>query len=451
MTPGGNHRPNTYAWPAELTDAMEAVPPTSQIWIAFSGGLDSTLLLHLAHDYLSSGTGCLGAIHINHQLQPNAADCEAHCRAVCRSLGIPLVVETVDVWKGVNGSQRGEGGVEEAARNARYRVFEKHLQPDSVLLMAHHADDQAETILFRVLRGSGVMGLGGMPGQRPLSDGQLVRPLLAFSREQLAGWAQDAGLRWMDDPSNRDETFDRNFLRHSILAQLKQRWPTLLRRISRTAAACEEADTLTHRLADIHYVQCGGPMGRLDLTAFRQLSRLEQKNLLRWWIADRGWPVPSMRHWDTAVGELLDAGDDRKPLIQGRAFSIRRYRGALYLVAEKPSLPAGPVVLAPDTPVRWGRYTVCLTSAEGESGPPPRVEMKVRAGGEIIRATANGPSRPLKKWLQEMAVPPWEREQLPLFWDAGELVGVADLWLSPRYAKGSTESGWRIVSTREFN
>ncbi len=442
MTAGGNSRTNGVAWPSELIAAVSSTPPTHKVWVAFSGGLDSTLLLHAAHHCMG---GQIAAFHINHQLQSNAAECEAHCRAVCHDLNIELVVEPVDV-ESVNGA-----GLEELARNARYSAFERRLNPGEVLLMAHHGDDQAETVLFRLVRGTGVAGLAGMPAQRSLGGGLLFRPLLAFGREQLSQWATRLGLQWVDDPSNDDQSFDRNFLRHTILQPLKLRWPTISQRLRHTIVACREADQLAYRLAQIQYASCADPGGAIGLAAFRSLTLVEQKNLLRWVILERGWTLPSIKHWDKALAQLASARADGTPEIQGDGFAIRRFRDALYLVAEPTAVPSSPRVLSALCPVGWGEYRFGLEAAGSAGGAAPEFEVKARAGGERIRPSQAGPSRLLKTWLQEAAVPPWQRPGLPLLWESGEVVGVADLWLSPRFSGESPESGWRILVERDFN
>ncbi|WP_235937547.1 tRNA lysidine(34) synthetase TilS [Marinobacter caseinilyticus] len=447
MTPGGNYRPGNHVWPSDLTGALQSLQGAPRIWVAFSGGLDSTLLLHLAHHCLGNAAD-LQAVHVNHQLQPNAADCEAHCRFVCATLSVPLTVETLDLQRQPN----AVGGLEEAARDARYGVFEQVLAPGDVLVMAHHADDQAETVLFRLLRGTGVGGLSGMPAARTLGAGKLVRPLLGFSRGQLAEWAEEAGLTWLDDPSNQDLRFDRNFLRHRILAPLKERWPTLLRRIRRSAESCRESNELSHRLAVLQLAGCTNEKGRIELNQFVELSALEQRNALRWWIADQGLAVPTMKFWHKSLPQLIGAQKDGSPEIRGDGFVVRRYREGLYLVRDGVKPPEQSIALVPDNPVMWGDYRCALVPVTDHDQPsPPVLYLTPRQGGEVFRDTGLGPSRPLKKWLQEQGVPPWERARLPLFWEDRSLVGIGSLWRSPRFAGHQPESGWRILCDRDFN
>ena len=219
MTPGAEPG-SGFTWPEALCAPVRELPDHARLLVALSGGLDSTLLLHLAV-HCHGHSGAVRAVHINHQLQPNASETESFCRDLCGRLGVPLVVETVTVGSGGN----SDGGIEEAARKARYSALEAMVQRRDLVLMAHHGDDQAETVLFRMLRGSGVAGLAGMPFSRALGPATLVRPLLGFERAELERWARSAGLSWVDDPSNIDQRFDRNFLRHTVLPALRERWP----------------------------------------------------------------------------------------------------------------------------------------------------------------------------------------------------------------------------------
>ncbi|WP_166252492.1 tRNA lysidine(34) synthetase TilS [Marinobacter salicampi] len=447
MTQGGNARPGNERWPQALVSAFSDLPPAYRLWVAFSGGLDSTLLLHLAHDLFSGRNEgpSVHAIHINHQLQTNAAATERHCREICDQLDVPLVIEPVDL-----ALAESRAGLEAAARNARYRVFETLLQRRDVLLMAHHSDDQAETVLFRLIRGSGLAGLGGMPKTRVLGLGQLHRPLLEFGRAELECWAVQAGIDWVDDPSNSDRTFDRNFLRHEVMPVLKARWPNLLVRFAASARYCREQASLADRLAEIQLEQCAHPRGGLDLSRFSRLSMAERKNLLRWWVGSQGFPVPSMRHWNNAVMQLIEARPDGAPRIQGAGYSIDRFQSRLVLVPDPSQLPDSGRTLTPSQPVPWGELTVRL-EPEPDPGPPPRLQVDQRQGGERIRERPGGRSRPLKKWLQEKGVAPWQRACLGLVWEGGELVAVGNLWVSERYAGPAPASGWRIVWERDFN
>ncbi len=444
MTRGGNVRSADFSWPDVLTAPVLACQAETPVFVALSGGLDSIVLLHVvAHSLPPSAQ--LTAVHVNHQLQANANETEALCRQQCQALGVDFLSRSVSVAR-ANGSV---GGLEEAARKARYQVFEQVLAGGGVLLMAHHRDDQAETVLFRLLRGSGVAGLAGMPASRPLGQGRLVRPFLQVDRAQLRAWGEAAGLHWSDDPSNADQRFDRNFLRHAILPALKRRWPSLLARLDASAAACREAAELSESLARLHFAAVGTEAGTLRLDALAALSRSEQKNLLRWWIAQAGYPVPELKDWSAVLADLVGAGRDREPELRGDGFAVRRFRGQLYLVADRAEMPTAVDCLTPGEPVRWEALRITLHQIDARCKQIPKIRVGLRQGGERFRPMAGGPSRSLKTWLQEQAIPPWQRARLPLFFERDELVGIGCLWLSPRFCGDLPESGWRIVVERD--
>lgn len=442
-----------FAWPEVLCAPVRSLSRFSRLWVALSGGLDSTLLLHLVVQ-CHGMSGSVRVVHVNHQLQPNASETESFCRKLCARLGVPLTVRSVEVLCGRGSGS--SGGLEQAARKARYRVFEALLEPGDLLLMAHHGDDQAETVLFRMIRGTGVAGLAGMPAERTLGAGRLARPLLQFGRSDLERWAREAGLSWVDDPSNADEKFDRNFLRHGILPRLRERWPGLNQRLAHTAGTCAESDFLNQRLAALQWRALGGEGRRLPVTGISVLSLAEQKNLIRWWVREQGFPAPESGDWAQVLDDLLSAADDREPEFRGPGYSLRRFQGGLFLVPQAPPLPAETVSLQPGGMVRWAEWTIRLmpVSVSPDEAPPP-IRINTRQGGERVRMHPEGPSRALKKWLQEQAVPPWERARLPLVFagpeGAGELIAIGDLWCSEQYSGSAHAAGWRLIVEREFD
>ncbi|MDK9559694.1 tRNA lysidine(34) synthetase TilS [Marinobacter sp. M216] len=439
-----------FAWPDVLCAPVRSLPEHSRLWVALSGGLDSVLLLHLAA-FCHRSRVDVHAIHVNHQLQPNANETEAFCRTQCAALGIPLVVRRVSVNIGQAGGNLG--GVEEAAREARYAVFEEILGPGDLLLLAHHADDQVETVLFRLIRGSGVAGLAGMPRARPLAAGQLVRPLLELERAELEHWAREAGIEWVEDPSNADQGYDRNYLRHTIIPGLKARWPGLARRVRHSAGACADSEFLNERLAERQWTECSKGSRALSVPALQALTVVEQKNLVRWWARKRGFRPPVVSDWSQVMHDLLEAAEDREPELREEGFRLRRFQGWIHLVPEQPEVPVSPVTLLPGEPLHWAYWTLTLESVANPESPSRPIRVSTRQGGERVRFRPEGSSKSLKNWFQEQAVPPWERACLPLVFagsgDAGELIAIGDLWCSEQYSGGAPAAGWRLVVRRE--
>jgi len=458
MTAGAS--PSAPVWPSPLRELARQLPPHDRLCIAFSGGLDSSLLLHLFAAITPASTA-LSALHINHQLQPNAAEVAAFCRDVCARLSVPLHVVPVTVPV----KAEGVGGLEQAARTARYGVFEQQLRVGELLLLAHHGDDQLETVLFRLFRGTGVAGLAGMPFTRALGAGALARPLLEFSRAQLEAWAENAELPWIEDPSNCDQRFDRNYLRNRVIPPLKIRWPSFIRRVKASARGCADSHALNQKLAQLQWHACDGVYQHsrphsLDQRAFAELSPPEQGNLLRWWCQSCGLPAPVSADWQRTLAGLMDAAADREPELLGQGYSVRRFQHRLHLVAAQHALPEGSQPLLPQQTLRWGEWTLALVwqgedpnQGDDRQAGPPLIRVSTRQGGERIRFYPDGPAKIVKKWLQEQAVPPWERARLPLVFagcgDAEELIAVGSLWCAEKYSAGPPSSGWRLTVRRD--
>ena len=452
MTRAGNTGSHS-AWPEALLASVNNLPPHSGLYVALSGGLDSVLLLHSVAR-LARTSGKLTAIHVNHQLQPNSADTEKFCRDLCQSLGVPCRIIQVNVPTISPQNAAGTGGLEEAARAARYQAFESCLEKHDLLLMAHHADDQSETVLFRLLRGTGVAGLAGVPSSREVGKGALYRPFLNLDRQELEHWANVHGVDWIEDPSNRDQRFDRNFLRQSIIPALKERWPSLNRRLAATSRACAESHELASSLASIHFARCRTQNEDLDLAVMAGLTEVERKNLIRWWVIQRGYEPPALADWSDLFAQFMNSGSDRQPEYAGVGYVLRRHQNALVLVNDQPLPADNPMLLGPGQGVSWNGWRLKLQAASADAAScPPGLMVHARKGGERIRVRPNGPSRPLKKWFQDQAIPTWERDRLPLVAAVAggdeALVAVGHLWVSEHYCGEAPSSGWRLILERD--
>lgn len=437
MTQAGN-RLDPSTWPVALQQAMSALPDAPRMVVALSGGLDSIFLLNVAAAWFADrAEGVVSALHINHQLQAAARDMAEQSRLACDLLGIPLTQVSIDVDAGKS--------LENEARKARYRAFEQHLGPGDCLLMAHHADDQAETVLFRLVRGTGVRGLAGMPQSRPLGAGRLCRPLLGMPRSEIEGLARQWALQWFDDPTNEETGYDRNYLRHQVLVPLTHRWPGVIGSIGRASRQCDEASQLTARLAALQRRDIEDDRQRLAVAGLVALDLSEQKNLLRWWLIDCGYEPPPAARLEQAMADLLSAGPDREPELRGAGYCVRRYQGKLYCLRDRGVAPASNVTWVTDDVLPWAGGAVKAIGG----GRSLTLTVTARQGGERLRPLPGGPSRPLKKWLQEQGVPPWERDRIPLIWQDDELVAVGDLWVSPILIEATGVASWRIVWERD--
>jgi tRNA(Ile)-lysidine synthase len=391
--------------------------------IAFSGGLDSTVLLHLlAHLAKTQTLPTLNAIHVHHGLQAAADAWPEHCRSVCAALGVPLQVVRVQVQPGAS--------LERAARDARYHAFTETVQANEVLLTAQHRDDQAETLLFRLLRGAGVRGLSGMPRQRPLGKGHLLRPLLDVTRAELEAYASEQGLSWVEDPSNEDRQYSRNYLRHQVFPALASRWPQAVATMARSAAHLSEAQALLDDLADIDlslastvsdFDWLGLPS--LELAALEKLSVARQRNAISRWLEPRT-RMPDSDHW-SGWEDLRDATGDARPIWRLAQGELHRAGGRVWWVsgAWLNPLPVAGTWLDPALPLVLPGNGVLTLSGKIPDGP---VQIRYREGGEVMGLPNRG-HRDLKRLLNENAVPSFVRGRLPLLYKDGQLLAVANL------------------------
>lgn len=429
---------------AELAGKLAACGIAGRYWIGYSGGLDSHVLLHqcarLGLADACSEPGRRGrfrfaAVHVHHGLQPSAEAWAEHCAEACRGLGVPFRLMRVDARP-----QPGQSP-EEAARNARYRAFEELLEPGDALLTAQHADDQAETVLLQLLRGAGLAGLAAMPEAMPLGRGTLLRPLLSRSREALQGYAMAHGLHWVEDPSNRDTTYDRNFIRRQVMPLLAGRWPGVAATLGRTARHCAEAQGQLQRLADDLLLAAGAgePPDTLSVACLRQWQAPEQRLVLRHWLKNRGFRAPSAAVLQRIVAEALTAAEHRNPRVAWREGEVRRYRERLYALRPLPPLDRQ-AVYAWDgrRPLALpGNGVLELCAGEGVRPVPWNGAMQVRyrQGGERCRLPGRQGSHALKKLFQETDLaPPWVRERMPLLYIDGRLAAVGDLWVCEPFA-----------------
>ncbi len=402
----------------------QAERPTRYV-IAFSGGLDSSVLAHA----LSGADIPVLAIHIDHGLQEQSGEWSRHCEAFARSLGIDFLCRKVDVQL-----ESGKGP-EGAARDARYSALRDELEPGDWLMSAHHREDQAETLLLNLVRGSGPAGIAGIGAVRRFGPGWLIRPLLYFDRADLEAYAKAHKISWIEDPSNADKRFDRNFLRHEVLPCLKTRWPDVATRLQRSALHASEATSLLIDLARIDLEALGGRSERLPVAALLALPRHRQKNLIRHALRACGLTLPTALQLDVILDEVLHARDDAQPQVRWPGGSARRYRDGLYFLPEElaEQLPEGPIA---GSKIRLGSGLGTLRFEPGVArGLDPRLvgpklRLESRKGGEKIRLDGQSHTKKLKKLLQEEGVVPWMRDRVPIIYSGEQLVAVGDLWIA---------------------
>lgn len=416
------------------------VPPHARLTLAFSGGLDSVVLLHALVAMRDQYPFELKAVHVHHGLSPNADAWADFCRQSCAANSVELILDWVQI------ARDDLAGIEAAARRERQRVFAA--QDADFLLTAHQQDDQAETLLLQLLRGAGPKGLAAMAEmqRRPGWRAVLLRPLLDVARADLLRTAQEQGLAWAEDESNQDIRYRRNALRQQVLPLLTQHFPGAGRTLARAAALQADAAELLEELAQLD--ACAAIAGdRLDCGALARLSAPRARNLLRHFIEQHGQAMPSLRRLDEALHQLRDAHADARVRVKLGRMELWRYRGGAFLVPPPPPRTA---------PVRWqGEATIWVPAAgvgvrlDRVIGAGLRqtvltagaVTFGVREGGESLRLHSGGPRRSLKNLLQEHAIPPWQRERLPLMWCDGRLAWAAGIGFEADLGAAPGEAG----------
>ena len=429
-----------------VLDGWAAPSPPPRVTVAFSGGLDSTVLL--ATLCRIEPLAPVRAAYVDHGLQPRSAQWSEHCARVAAAHGVEFVTMSVAVDR-----ESGEG-LEAAAREARYGALRELLAPGEWLLTAHHADDQLETVLLRMLRGTGVRGLRGIIAFGPFGAGWLGRPLLGFTRDELRGEAEARRLAWIDDPSNADPRHDRNYLRRSVLPALRARWPTAALHAERLAEQASDAEQLLEAVAaeDASALAAPWHVPRATLAA---LAPARQRNLLRHLLRTAGLDAPSARKLEELRSALLESHAESRTRVRWPSGEGRVYREALHLLAPLP--PASPRgYAAPLTPASsWvgpeGRLTLA-PGREGDGLPQSWLDggltVRFRGGGERFRPRGRDHHHSLKHLFQESGVVPWMRDRVPLLYRGDELAAIADLWISADVDSApSSEPRWRVEWT----
>lgn len=427
---------------AEFARQLSPYINSSRWLVAFSGGVDSSVLLHLAVQLSKQYSGPpVAAIHIHHGLSEHANAWQAHCRAHCEALGVTFLTENVQL------DMAGKG-IEAAARDVRYQSFKKHLARNEVLLLGHNQNDQAETVLFRLFRSAGVQGLAAIRPNRAIGSGQLLRPLLNISRDNIEHYAKEQAIGFVHDDSNDSVIFDRNFIRHQVLPAINQRWPQSVSAISRSAEYMAEAATLIDELAAQDLAACSDAGKTLALPKVIQLSPSRQNNLLRFWLGQYGLR-PSAPQLAQVKQQFLNNNVEASPEIKLDGWQLNRYQASLYCEPEY-NLP-------PVLPKQWQFSQVLnvsehiLLSAEaipsGGLNLAGLIDLSFERGSIRFHPKGRGHSNSLKKLMREYKILPWHRHAIPQLLINGELVAVPGVGINERFQAKTGEQGYQICLT----
>ena len=444
-------------------DALHDKTDITNYVVAYSGGVDSHVLLHCC----SKLNLPVRAVHIHHGLQTVADDWVLHCQQVCDLLKVPLDVIYVDARK------KRRQSPEQAARKARYRALGENLVNGDCLLTAQHLDDQAETFLIQLLRASGSAGLSSMPAVKTIGDSRYphLRPMLDFSRQEIVEFARQNSLQWVEDPSNEDIEYDRNFIRHELLPMLEQRWPNLPARLA-TVASLQAANLqVLEDMAKIDLAEALSPeqsfsipsiyetVSRISIKRLKLLSSARLHNLLRYWIKNVLFSkesslslTPTRKLLSEIDRTLIHSMLDTNPELYFSVYRFRRYQDKLYLLKTKTNDVIQSEMLwdssqALELPGLKSRLKVRVGIKNGLDKKllGEKLKIKFRQGGEHFHPATRQHSKSLKKLFQEEGIPPWQRETIPLVYSGDDFIAVAGLWLANDYTVGEAENGWDIV------
>ena len=416
-----------------IESALDQCNNPAHIYIGYSGGVDSHALLHLCAS-ITKLKDKITAVYVHHGLQAEAESWARHCEKTAKSLGVDFIVLRVNAV-----ASQGESP-EEAARNARYTALKSLIGVNDALLVAQHRDDQLETVLLQLFRGSGLRGLSGMPELIAFGQGVMLRPLLNISKLAIDDYARVYALNWVDDPSNLGHDYDRNFLRNAVLPLLKQRWPACDKTVARSARHCADAQILISAVAEELFHQIFNPADKtLSIRQLKSYETNQQQLVIRQWFQSLNLKMPALAFVERLLTEVLSAREDSDPELSGQGYCVRRYRDKLYCLKQvAPEIVRDSFWSAGQASIRVSDHQTlsCLPSSAGiDRGQwqSATIVVKARRGGEKIRLRGRKGHHALKKLFQEAGIPPWERETVPLVYLDDKLAAVGDLWISAEF------------------
>jgi len=418
--------------------------------LAFSGGVDSVVLLDLLVNVLKE-SDALRIIHINHNLNEHSNDWAQFSSEVCEKYDLPLICESVE-------PKRHGKGLEADARELRYQSFRDVIQDDEYLLTGHHQDDQMETLLYRIFRGTGIDGLMAIRREIKFGKGFLYRPMLNISREKIEEYAQLKNLKWIYDSSNDDSSYDRNFLRKDIIPLIKKRWPSVENKVSRLSVIAEQNQLLLNELA-IEDVGQLKNYNHLDIETLSEKSYPRIINIFRFMIKKNNMSVPSMQVLNEGIKTLMHS-KSKSPSMTWNDNTIRRYKHRLYFLNSALNSPndlsnemSWDIKKTINLGKNLGSIQARFLNGEGISlnRCPSNLAIKYRKGGEEIKPSGHKITKSLKNLFQENNVLPWVRDKIPLIYVDQELISVGDLWFNQDFKASANEDGFLITWDKKID
>lgn len=418
---------NGWRWVLVDFHDLQPILTHSKIYVGLSGGLDSIALLH-ALSLLTECKAKLQAIHVHHGLSPHAHAWETFCRKQCQSLTIPLQVQHIKI--------SGTENLESKAREARYAVYASCIQPGEALVLAHHLDDQLETFLLNALRGTGLTGLAAMPMHRVWQGIDIYRPMLSTPKSAIQAYAKVHDLKWVEDESNQNIDFSRNFLRHEIFPKIAKVWPHYRQSLAHTIKSCQSVLESLETEVYQHIALSDLSSKILDLKPLKHLNELQMFQILRQWFKQQNLPSPSLAFLREMGQQMIWSKRlDTTPKLVWKSYHFYVYQEKIYCISPKEALTPGIWFNFPDSYL--GIQAIPSASGIAIHAKHDKVEVRYRQGGE--RLLYRGHHRELKKMFQEFKVPPFLRETIPLIYVNDELKAVVGYWYADEPASNATQ------------
>lgn len=425
---------------------LESYPKAKTLWIAYSGGLDSSVLLHLIYCQQDKIKKNLQVVYVNHNLQTDSLKWGEACKTQCERYGFSFL--QIDISE-----TPPEGcSIEAWAREKRYALIAEAMAQDDLLLTAHHQDDQVETFFLQALRGGGPRGLASMPEAKAFVKGVHLRPLLSFSRDELLAYANEHALNWHEDPSNQDINYHRNYLRRNVLPEVEKQWPAYRKTVNRLVEHQQDTKELLDELAqeDLKKALYKDELN-LSLDIVKKLSAARQKNLILFWLRQRQLATPDAKHLEHIIADVIYASDDSVPCVNWGNIEFRRYRNLLYAeergeqdktqceyewdIMSSLDIMGETLIAKPDIGSGLSR----------EKTEKTKIVIRYRQGGEKINPDRQTHSKSVKQIFQEKGVLPWQRKQYPLVYVDDSLALIPGLCVDKAYAAKADEPSWKVI------
>jgi len=374
----------------EFKEFIELYNNVQDFYVAYSGGVDSQVLLYLSNKYIKSNTV---ALHVNHGISDNAKEWSDFCSRTTENYNIPIMTAFFKL-------KDEKSNLEEKARELRYGFFEENVKDSQVLMTGHHLDDQAETFILRLMRGAGVDGLSSMQSERSFNKGKLIRPLLNVSKEEIIDFAKSVELEWVEDESNKDSHYDRNFIRNEVMPLLRTRWNHANKAIARSASHCQKSKKQSEEIAKENLEKVLINKNEINSEKLLEMETESQKGVVREWLKSKDFKMPDEKALNVILNEVLFSRNDSKACFSTKNYEIKKSFNSIFLINKD--------------------QKVVFTVKEGE------VDTSMEKTS--VKMFYKGKMRKLKHIFKEEKIPVWERDSYPVYSFFGEVLALGNIY-----------------------